>query len=548
MVNTASYVPVSYDANGVTTEFDFEFKILSDDDIVVTLEDGDGNQTTLNKTTDYNVSFTEGTNGGSITTVSTYDSPYKIIISRSRAYSQGVQLTTSEGFRAETVERLVADSLSMQVQQLSEELGRSLKKRVGQTGEVTIPSASEGKSLKWDSSGNLVNSTNDPDTVVAEAQTYASQAEDSANIAQAASGSIPSMSGNAGKYATVNETEDGWEYTEIETADEDFTYLTKQFLEFSDKKELTVKSGTKIRFETDVDVRHYNADTDTVLDVEALLDTGASLDVGKDYYVYLVKDGSGGAEIKVSLNSTYPDGYAADTSRKIGGFHTLCVDVGTISGHPLSDYSAGDILPQSVWCLTHRPVASPEGMVYIPETDSWVDIYLQSGTYTVATDTLTTASEYGATVTDTRAWADHAEDLFRASKRMLTDIEFSVAAEGSNQKTSITGGADPSPKTSGGHVDTASRRMISNYGVEECCGYRWQWLGESAPTGGSGWSNYDSLAGDKGQGLGTIYALLAGGSYGTGASSGSRSRKATNVRSDEDPVTGGRGASWTKAV
>ena len=80
MVNTASYVPVSYDANGVTTEFDFEFKILSDDDIVVILEDGDGNQTTLNKTTDYTVSFTEGTNGGSITTVSTYDSPYKIII------------------------------------------------------------------------------------------------------------------------------------------------------------------------------------------------------------------------------------------------------------------------------------------------------------------------------------------------------------------------------------------------------------------------------------------------------------------------------------
>ena len=329
---------------------------------------------------------------------------------------------------------------------------------------------------------------------------------------------------------------------------ESFTFLTKQFLQFSDKKKLEVKAGTKVRFETDIDVRYYTVNTDTILDIVTLLDTGSSLDVGKDYYVYLVKDGSGGSEIKVSLNSTYPDGYAADTSRKIGGFHTLCVDVGTISDHPLSDYVAGDILPQSVWCLSHRPVASPEGMVYIPETDSWVDIYLQSGTYDVSTDTLTTASEYGATVTDTRAWPDHAEDLFRANKRMLTDIEFSVAAEGSNQKTVISGAAEPSPKTSGGHVDTASRRMVSNYGVEECCGYLQQWLNESAPTGGSSWSNYDSLSGDKGQVYGSIYALLAGGTWTHGASCGSRCRHADHVRSAAHEHAGGRGASWTKAV
>ncbi|MFY9590701.1 MAG: hypothetical protein WAP54_01795, partial [Bacteroidales bacterium] len=216
MTNTVPYVPISYNANGVTKEFDFSWGIINENDIVVTLEDGDGNQTTLTKGTDYTVSFIEGSDGGSITTVLTYDVPYKIIVSRNRGYNQPVSLTTSQGFRTEDVERLIADSLSMQIQQLNEALNRSLKKRIGQTGEITIPVESEGKALKWDSVGNLVNSENDPDKVVSEAEKYAEQAAISASIAQAASGSIPTMEGNAGKYLKVNESEDGWHYEYIE--------------------------------------------------------------------------------------------------------------------------------------------------------------------------------------------------------------------------------------------------------------------------------------------------------------------------------------------
>ena len=98
MTNTVPYVPISYNANGVTKEFDFSWGIINENDIVVTLEDGDGNQTTLTKGTDYTVSFIEGSDGGSITTVLTYDVPYKIIISRNRGYNQPVSLTTSQGF------------------------------------------------------------------------------------------------------------------------------------------------------------------------------------------------------------------------------------------------------------------------------------------------------------------------------------------------------------------------------------------------------------------------------------------------------------------
>jgi hypothetical protein len=204
-------------------------------------------------------------------------------------------------------------------------------------------------------------------------------------------------------------------------------------------------------------------DANTTFAVADKLDAGV-MEEGKNYYVYVCEDG----EIVTSLNSTFPAGYTANNSRKIGGFHTLCVAVGTIASHTLSGFAAKAILPASVWCLNHRPWCSPEGMVWSERARVWVDIYLQSSTGA------TTASVYGATITDTRVWHDHVEDLAAVKKRLLTDDEFAIIAEGSNQKTNIVGGADP--VTTGGHGDTAGRRMISNIGVEDACGVLWQWL------------------------------------------------------------------------
>jgi hypothetical protein len=62
-------------------------------------------------------------------------------------------------------------------------------------------------------------------------------------------------------------------------------------------------------------------------------------------------------------------------------------------------------------------------------------------------------------------------------KRLLFDHEFTIAAYGSNAKTNIYG--SNSQTTTGGHVDTASRRMISHWGCEDCCGALYQWLNDS---------------------------------------------------------------------
>ena len=246
---------------------------------------------------------------------------------------------------------------------------------------------------------------------------------------------------------------------------------------------------------------------------------------GRNFCLYLLSDGT----LLLSTNSIAPIGHTTVNSLKIGGFHCLCVSVGTISGHRLTGFVAGDILPNSVWDLMHRPSCAPSGMVYSQEADIWVDIYLQSGTGA------NTASVYGGTITNTRNWMDFVDDLAAVSKRLLSDPEFQVIASGSNEKTNIAGSANPI--ATGGHIDTAGRRMISNIGCEDCCGVLWQWISEQSY--GTNSATYTFSYFDLPGGKGSIYKqggnigdvkLLAGGSWVTGANCGSRSRYANSPR------------------
>ena len=308
------------------------------------------------------------------------------------------------------------------------------------------------------------------------------------------------------EISTINTTLDS--VSEQVMPDLNFTKTDNMFIVSNAKNSITLKAGTTIRLNvSEDDVRYLEVKEDTTYNIFNIMDTGASsLTAGTDYYLYVVAKDEVGVEseviktveLKASLNSTYPTGYNSSNSRKIGGFHTLCmavtasnapalVDTDIWDAHPAIGYNAGDIIPNSVWCLSNRPQSSPEGMVYVDKIDKWVDIYLQSGTG------LSTASAYGATVTDNRQPINHQWDQQLKNKKLATDNDFTIFAEGSNQKTAIYGSAAPNPKTTGGHTDTAGKRMISGYFVEECCGYLWQWLDEIAPVGGSGFSNYNAI-------------------------------------------------------
>lgn len=279
------------------------------------------------------------------------------------------------------------------------------------------------------------------------------------------------------------------------------------------------------------------------------VDTPANL-AGKDVYIYACEPTSGTEPIFVlSLNSTVPTGYTANNSRKIGGFHCLCKDVGIIKGHTLSGYVTGDILPATRWDLLHRPKGEPEGFAYEELTDCWIAIYLPSW------DGTKLVSVYNGVIangTSTKKWHGEAfyEQFAKQGIRLVWRHEYQMGAKGSNEQTNIKGSSDPN--TTGGHVDTAGRRMISNIGLEDCCGVLWQFAMDLGFAGGSSWINsvYNSAVDDRsyGQTYGTLYRLVLGACWIDGGSSGSRSAGCYASSADVSVRRSARGASEPKTV
>ena len=282
---------------------------------------------------------------------------------------------------------------------------------------------------------------------------------------------------------------------------------------------------------------------------------------GQDFYIYACKPTTGTApKFIVSANSTVPTGYTATNSRKIGGFHCECADIGTIDGHPLSGYVAGDILPASVWDLKHRPISSPEGMVF--DGRRWIDIYIASW------DGSKLVSKYGGVMADgesTPKWHGEKfeEEFANVGKHLLSRSDFMHCMKGTPEGTNISGSKDAN--TTGGHSDTNSRRIVSNYGVEDCTGVIWQWgsdLFEAMTTSHSGsnqyndgysWSNlsvYNSSIDDKSYGScgGFLRRVRFGGLWDDGSICGSRCALCYFFSAGRGGGIAGRGASEPLAV
>lgn len=298
-------------------------------------------------------------------------------------------------------------------------------------------------------------------------------------------------------------------------------YYNRDQLFYSNKTNITIPKNLKIN----IDGGCYISTINKVLQLSTV-DTPQNL-AGKDVYIYACKpqDISSTEPIFIlSLNSTVPTGYTASSSRKIGGFHCLCADVGTIDGHTLSGYVTGDILPASIWDLLHRPKGDSEGLAYDEVSECWLSIYQLSW------DGTKLVSVYNGVIADgtsTKKWHGEAfiEQLMNQKMRLPWRHEFQMAAKGSNEGTSIKNAADPN--TTGGHVASNNRRMISNIGLEDCCGCSWQWAMDLGFAGGLAWNDsvYNSAVDDRryGQSYGTLYRLRLGANWDSGSACGSRS-------------------------
>lgn len=292
-------------------------------------------------------------------------------------------------------------------------------------------------------------------------------------------------------------------------------YFSRDSLFTSNKTFIVIPKNMRINIngEAYISTRNVTLNTSTL---------GENL-AGKDVYIYALAGSGTEPDFVLSLNSTVPTGYTAENSRKIGGFHCLCKDVGIIEGHALSGYVAGDILPATRWDLEHRPKGSPEGFAYEELTNCWIAIYLPSW------DGTKLVSVYNGVIADgssAKKWHGEAfyEQFAKQGMRLVWRHEFQMGAKGSNEQTNIQGSSDPN--TTGGHIDTAGRRMISNIGLEDCCGVLWQFAMDLGFAGGSGWTNsvYNSTVDDRsyGQTYGTLYRLLVGSHWYNGSYCGSR--------------------------
>ena len=282
----------------------------------------------------------------------------------------------------------------------------------------------------------------------------------------------------------------------------------------------------------------------TIYRTSANLTINAEFSPGRHYRIYAVIETTGKLGFRISANYTVPSGFTAENSRKIGGYDCLSATVGNISGHPLSGYTAGQILPNSVWDLIHRPKGSPEGYCYIPEVDIWMSIYLLSWD---GTRLISASGRVIADGTSSKKFNGElfSEQLHRQGLRLPWRHEFIIGALGSPEGVNIKGSADPN--TTGGHSATNNQRIISNYGLEDCTGVLWQWCEDLGFAGGSGWtdsvynSSVDSIK--RGQSYGNLFRLLVGAGWDGGATCGSRSVVCHSVSGRAFAYSGSRGVS-----
>jgi len=101
-----------YNCNGSVVDFDFSFKVFTEDDIRVVLTAADGTETDLVITSDYTVALNtdqENDPGGTITTLDVYVNDYIITIDGSLDYGQPTEITNLGGFFPKVSRKLLTD-------------------------------------------------------------------------------------------------------------------------------------------------------------------------------------------------------------------------------------------------------------------------------------------------------------------------------------------------------------------------------------------------------------------------------------------------------
>jgi microcystin-dependent protein len=176
MTVTSTTARDDFVGNGATSVYSYNFRILANTDLLVTVADTSNVETTLTLTTDYTVSGVGDDSGGNVTLVSAGQAwldtdgdlltDYALTIRRVRPVTQTTDIRTQGPYRPDVVE----DSLDhgiMVAQQRQDEVDRCLKlpeTEAGSAAATVIPAAADRASmvLAFNASGEPIAQANVP--------------------------------------------------------------------------------------------------------------------------------------------------------------------------------------------------------------------------------------------------------------------------------------------------------------------------------------------------------------------------------------------------
>lgn len=213
-----------YVGNGSTVNFPTAFRFLQNEDIKVILTSDLGVEEVQAESSHYTLAGAGLDAGGTVTFLTAPPSQYTITIKRDIALTQGTDYVENDSFPAESHENAL-DKLTMLVQQLQEELDRTLKLTESQTASgLTVPLFEEGKLMQWTNTGDLKNvSVELLNAIVVSdfAKTYIELADAASTrtILDISYLNLPdvdstSFVGHSGKSVSVNSSETGLEFIE----------------------------------------------------------------------------------------------------------------------------------------------------------------------------------------------------------------------------------------------------------------------------------------------------------------------------------------------
>ena len=205
----AGYVPESYNGNGATTVFSFDFKINQASDLVVTHVDANGAESVLTEgtgTMNYSISVASYPGTGSITYPATLGTELpngeSLVLSRSVTIEQQTDLVNQGAWNPDQVEAAF-DYGSMVDQQIYEEITRSLRLPISSSGvSVELPTPTADAVIGWNATADALTNLTPNTEAYLPASTYMK------TVLEAATASEARTDLGLGTLATLNAVPD----------------------------------------------------------------------------------------------------------------------------------------------------------------------------------------------------------------------------------------------------------------------------------------------------------------------------------------------------